>query len=80
MADLDVAEDLGAGADQHAAADLRVTVTAGLAGAAERHTVQDRHIVLDDGRLADHQAGGVVEEDALADARGRIDVGLEHRG
>ena len=50
-----------------------------LAGAAERHVVQDRHVVLDHRGLADHQAGRVVEEDAAADARRRMDVGLEHR-
>ena len=45
MADLDVAEDLRARADQHAAADLRMAVAVVLAGAAERHVVQDRDIV-----------------------------------
>ncbi len=67
MADLDVAEDFRAGADQHAVADLRMAVAAGLAGAAERHAVQDRDVVFDDGRLADHQTGRMVDEDALAD-------------
>ena len=80
MADLDIAEDLGTGADEHAVADLGVTVTAGLAGAAQRHGVQDRDVVLDHRRLANDEAGGVVEEDALADAGGRVDIGLEHRG
>ena len=79
MADLDIAEDLGAGADQHAAADLRMAVPVLLAGAAERHAVQDRDVVLDHRGLADHEAGGVVEEDAAADPRGRMDVALEHR-
>ena len=50
-----------------------------LAGAAERHVVQDRDIVLDDRGLADHEAGGVIEEDAAADPGSRIDVALEHR-
>src|SRR5678815_4820752 len=42
MADLDIAEDLGAGADQHAVADLRMAVLVLLAGAAERDAMQDR--------------------------------------
>ena len=79
MADLDIAEHFGAGADQHAAADFRMAVADLLAGAAERHALQDRHVVLDDRRLADHQAGGMVEEDALADPRRRIDVDVENR-
>src|SRR5689334_4938105 len=80
MADLDIAEDLRARADQHAMANLRMTVLVLLAGAAERDAVQDRDVVLDDSGLAADKAGGVVEEDAAADARGGIDVGLEHRG
>ena len=47
MTDLDIAEDLGARADQHAVADLRMPVAALLAGAAERHVLQHRHVVLD---------------------------------
>ncbi|MGY4311762.1 hypothetical protein ACVWW1_001065 [Bradyrhizobium sp. JR3.5] len=40
--------------------------------------MQDRDIVVDDGRLAADEAGGMVEEDAAADPGRRIDVGLEH--
>ena len=40
-----------------------------LAGAAERHVVQHRHVVVDHRGLAHHKAGGVVEEDAAADLR-----------
>ena len=79
MADLDIAENFRAGADQHAAADLRMAVLVLLAGAAERHAVQDRDVVLDHRGLADDEAGGVIEEDAAADLGGGIDVGLEHR-
>ena len=52
----------------HAVADLRMAVASLLAGAAERHVLQDRHVVLDHRGLADHQAGGVIEEDAASDA------------
>ena len=67
IADFDVAENLGASADQHAVADLGVAIARILAGAAERHVLQHRDVVLDDGRRADDEAGGVIEEDALAD-------------
>ena len=55
MADLDIAKDFRASADQNAVADLRVSVATGLAGAAERNTVQNRNIVLDDRRFADNR-------------------------
>ncbi len=48
-----------------------------LAGAAESHALKDRDIILDHRRLADDEAGGMVEEHALAHAHGRVDVGLE---
>ena len=56
MADLDIAEDLGAGADEHAVPDLGMAVAGFLAGAAERHVLHDRDIVLDHRRLADDDA------------------------
>ena len=79
MADLDIADDLGARADQHAVGDLRMAVAVFLAGAAERHVMQHRDVVADHRGLADHEAGGVIEEDAAADLRRRMDVALEHR-
>ena len=59
MTDLDIAEYLGAGTDQHPAADFRMTISRFLAGAAERHLLQDRHVVLD------HATGLVVGETAM---------------
>ena len=79
MTDLDVAEHLGTCADQHAMANLRVAILILFAGAAERHAMQNRDVVLDDGGLAADEAGGVIEEDATADPGRRIDVGLEDR-
>ena len=60
------------GADQHAMADFWMAVAALLAGAAQRHAVQDRDVVLDHRCRADHEAGGVIEENALADPRGGL--------
>src|ERR1700692_1545440 len=79
MADLDVAENFRARPDQDAAADLGMAVLVLLAGAAERDAVQDRDVVLDQGGLADHEAGGMIQEDAEADPRRGVDVGLEYR-
>ena len=67
MADLDIAENLRARPNQHAAADLRMAVPVFLAGATQRDTMQDRDVVLDHRGLADHEAGAVVEEDTPAD-------------
>ena len=74
FADGDVAEDLGARADEHAGADLRVTVTAGLARAAEGDLMQERDVVGDDAGLAGDEASGVVEQDADAETGGGMDV------
>src|SRR5256885_3318904 len=79
MANLDIAEDFGAGPDHHAVANFWMAVLVLLAGAAERDAVQDRDVVVDHGGLAADEAGGVVEEDAAADHGGGVDVGLEHR-
>ena len=73
-ADFDIAEDLGARADHHAVADLRVAVAGLLAGAAERDVLQDRHFILDDRCFADDDARTVVEHDGRADPRRRMDI------
>src|ERR1044071_512123 len=76
--DLDVAQDLGAGADQHALANLGMAIAVFLAGAAQSDILEHRHVVLDHRGLSDHQPCGVVEENAAADPGGRMDVALEH--
>jgi len=60
-------------------AHLRVAVADVLAGAAQRHVLQHRDVILDERGGADDETSGMVEEHALADARRRVDVGLEHR-
>src|ERR1700691_2891729 len=59
-------------------ADLGMPVAGLLAGAAEGHALQNRNVVLDHRRLADHEAGCVIEKYTLADARGGVDVDPEH--
>src|SRR6266567_2475079 len=79
-ADLDVAEDFRPGTDHHPAADFRMAVAVLLAGAPEGDAVEHGNIVLDDGGLADDEAGRVIEEDAPPDPGGGMNVGLERRG
>src|SRR5207248_8232245 len=79
VTDFDVAEDLGAGADQDAAADFRVAITGLFAGSTERNLLQHRHVILDHCSLADDQSSGMIEEDPASDADSRVDVGLEDR-
>src|SRR5271165_7501540 len=80
LADLDIAEDRGAGADDHAVPDLRVTVAVFLPAAAQGDVMQHGDVVADLRGFPDNKAGGVIEEDAVADLRGRMNVGLEHLG
>jgi hypothetical protein len=47
-------------------------------GAAQRHALVDGAAVADLGRLADHHAHGMVEEHALADLGGRMDLDAGH--
>ena len=47
------------------------------ARAAERDSVQHGDVVAHHRRLADDDAGAVVDEDTLADPGGRMDVDLE---
>ena len=80
LADLDVAENLRPGGNQHAGPDLRVAVAALLPGSPERHLLEQGDFVFDHGGFSDDDAGSVVEEHALADARGRMDVDAQHLG
>src|ERR1700730_7197488 len=79
MADLDIAENFRARADQYAVADFGMAVLVLLAGATKRDAVQDRDVVFDHSGLADDEAGGVIKEDTPADPGCGVDVGLEYR-
>jgi hypothetical protein len=80
LAHLDIAENFGAGANHHPFANFRVTVAAGFTGTAQGDRLQDRDVVLHHRRFTDHDAGGVVEHDAAADGRRRVDVHAEGDG
>ena len=51
-----------------------------LPGSTERHFMEHREVVVDDGGFADDHARGVVEEDSFADAGPRMDVHGEDLG
>src|SRR5437667_7614194 len=69
MANLDIAEDFGAGPDHHAAANFWMTVLVLLAGAAERDAMQDGEDVVNKDGLAGYESRSVYDGDA-ADAHG----------
>src|SRR5690606_35028546 len=72
--DLDIAEDLRTCADHYPAAHLGMTIAAFLAGTAQRHALQDGHIITYDGRFADDDARAMVEHDAAADPACVVDI------
>src|SRR6185295_15314572 len=74
LADVDRAQHAGAGADDHAVPDGRVALAGLLARAAERDALVHRHVLADLGRLPDHDAHAVVDEEARADGRAGVDL------
>ena len=54
--------------------DRRVALAGLEAGAAERDALVERHVGAELGRLADHDAHPVVDEQAVADPRRRVDL------
>ena len=78
FAHLDASQHLGTCADEHAAAHHRVAVAYFLAGAAQGHLVEEGYIILDDGGLAHHETGAVVEQDTAADTRGGVNIDTEY--
>src|SRR5689334_12702962 len=77
LANLDVAEHLGAHRQQHAAPHFRMPVALLFARATESYAVQHRDIVFDDCCFADHSAGRVVNHETLAETSRRMDVNAE---
>ncbi len=74
LAHVDRAEQLGARAHDHVVPDGGVALAALEAGAAQRHTLVERHVVADLGGLADHHSCAVVDEQRLPDLGGRVDL------
>jgi hypothetical protein len=78
VADLDRPEQLRAGPDHHLVPDRRVALPARKAGAAQRHALIHGHVIAHVGGLADHHSRAVVDEEAAADARRRVDLDAGH--
>ncbi len=72
-ADLDGAEDLGAGADDDVITDGGMALAFGQAGAAERDAVVEGDVVADFGGLADDHAHAVIDEETGADLGAGVD-------
>ncbi len=71
----DGAEHLGAGANNHAIFNIGVALHATLdAGAPEGDALIDRDVIAHGAGLADDDAGGVVDKDALTDNGGGVNV------
>ena len=71
---MDRPEQLRARADHDVVAHGRVALAAREARAAQRDPLVEGHVVADLGRLADHDAGPVVDEERFADPRRRVDL------
>ena len=74
LADGNVSEQLSVSADKNATADFRVTIAACFSSTSKRNAVQHRYVVTHDGGLADHDASRMVDKDARADPRRRVNV------
>ena len=77
FANVYVAKDFGASADQDTISDLRVPISVLLASPAERDRLQNRDAVADDGGLTDHQAGSVIKHDAVSKTGCGVNVDAE---
>ena len=76
--DPDIAQDLGPGTDQHAVANLGMTIALVLAGTPQGHGLQNGDIVAYHGSFTDYQASGVIQHDATAHARRWVNVDREN--
>ena len=79
VANRDRSEHLGSGTDGDVVLERRVSLAGGKAGTAERDALVERHVVADLGRLTDHDAHPVVDEEAVTDARRRMNLDSGHR-
>ena len=75
----DIAENLGPGTDQHAVANFRVAVAFILTRAAQSNGLQDRDIVADYSRLPNNHTRGVIQHDAVAQTRCRVNIDTKFR-
>src|SRR5688572_30460010 len=69
-----VAEDLRAGANDHAIADRRMPFPLFFARTAQRHSLVDQNVIANLGGFADDNAIAVVNEKPAPDARTWVDL------
>src|SRR5262245_6863242 len=74
IADANRSEENGVGSDEHVVAHAWMPSATVLSGPAQRDVVEHDTVVADRRRLADHDAGAVIEEEPLADRRARVDL------
>src|SRR5579863_2490807 len=74
VADVDVAEDFGAGTDDDAIAEGGVALSLLAAGAAEGDALVEEDVVTDFGGFADDYPGAVVDEKPAADGGSGMDL------
>ncbi len=67
-------------ADHDALCDLGMSVPGLIAGAAQGHVLNDRDVIVDHHRLTDHDAGPVVEQNAVSKAGGGVNIGTQNQG
>lgn len=63
-----------------AVTNLRVAISDGIVNATKGDMMEDGNIVADDGSLVNDDAGGMVEEEVMVEAGGRVDVDHEDVG
>lgn len=78
ITNLDIAEQDSASADEHAIANLGVTIANNRASATKSNIVENGNIATDGSSLTDNQACCVIEQDSGADTSSRVDVHMEN--
>src|SRR5262245_39114975 len=74
VADLEPADDLGTRPDHDVVAEGGMALLTLEAGAAQRHSLQQGHVLTDLGRLPDHHTHAVIDEEARPELGRRVDL------
>src|SRR5579862_9152931 len=74
IAQTDVSQYRSPGPDHDAVAQRGMAFPALVAGAAQGHALVQEHVIANLGRLADHHAQTMIDEQTLADLRPRVDL------
>ena len=77
IANVNVTEQLSMRTEHHTITDFRVTVAGFLTGTTEGHAMQETHVVADHGGFANHNVGGVVNQETMTYFGCRVKVHAE---